>query len=107
VGPTPLYFVQIRPAADARWMTVAAGGARAQAQRAADREWRSVVGCLDNGAVYRVVSERDLDDEGGEVAVARAIASLHAESLRAQHWLELDDQSHTQAIATAADHVER
>jgi hypothetical protein len=90
VGPAPLYFVQVKPTTDARWITVAAGGVRAQAQRAADREWRYVARCLDDGAVYRVVSERDLDSEGGEVAVARAIASLHAESLRAQHWLDLE-----------------
>src|SRR5690348_6680761 len=41
------------------------------------------------GADYRVVSECELEHEGGIVAVAEAVASLHAQALRACRWLPL------------------
>ena len=40
-------------------------------------------------AEFRVVSDRQLEAEGGAVALAQAVASLHAEALRAQSWISL------------------
>jgi hypothetical protein len=44
------------------------------------------------GADYRVVSDRDLEREGGIVAVVEAVASLHAQALRACRWLPVADE---------------
>jgi hypothetical protein len=43
-------------------------------------------------ADWRVVSENQLEGEGGIVAVAEAVASFHAQTLRACRWLAVDDE---------------
>ncbi|HET6849608.1 MAG TPA: hypothetical protein VFH74_12160 [Gaiellales bacterium] len=88
--PTPLYFVQVRPPCGGRWTTHAVADASDVAARHGAEEWRVPVEVT--GAGYRVVSERELEREGGIVAVAEAIASLHAQALRACRWLPLADE---------------
>lgn len=63
-----------------------AGSLEVAKQRAA-AAWR--VPMQLTGADYRVVSERELEHEGGIVAVAQAVASLHAQALRSCRWLPL------------------
>ena len=83
-----LFFVQVRGGDADRWMTVGTAGSRAIAARAAERDWAPVTRMLET-AEFRVVSDRQLEAEGGAVALAQAVASLHAEALRAQSWISL------------------
>ncbi len=83
----PLFFVQVRPRAAGRWTTHAVAGSLEVAEQRAAEGWR--VPMQLTGADYRVVSERELEHEGGIVAVAEAVASLHAQALRACRRLPL------------------
>ena len=71
-------------------MTHAVAGAPEVAARCGAERWQLPVQVT--GAEYRVVSERDLEREGGIVAVAEAVASLHAQALRASRWLPVADE---------------
>ena len=90
VSPAPLFFVQVRPTAGGRWTTHAVAGSPAIASREAASCWRLPVQMM--GADYRVVSETGLEREGGPMAVAEAVASLHAQALRTCRWLPLADE---------------
>jgi hypothetical protein len=83
----PFFFVQVRPRAAGRWTTHAVAASLEVAERRAAAGWR--VAMQLTGADYRVVSEYELEHEGGIVAVAGAVASLHAQALRACRWLPL------------------
>ncbi len=85
----PLFFVQVRPPSCGRWTTHAVAGAPEVAAREA-QGWK--VPAHLTGADYRVVSDRDLEREGGIVAVVEAVASLHAQALRACRWLPVADE---------------
>ena len=71
-------------------MTHAVAGCSDVAAREGAAGWRVPVELT--GADYRVVSEHELEREGGIVAVAEAVASLHAQALRACRWLPLADE---------------
>ena len=86
---SPLFFVQVRPQQGGRWTTHAVAGSSDVAVREGAAGWKLPVAAT--GADYRVVSEADLEREGGIVAVAEAVASLHAQALRACRWLPLAD----------------
>ncbi|HET7428862.1 MAG TPA: hypothetical protein VFJ66_05385 [Gaiellales bacterium] len=85
----PLFFVQVRPPSGGRWTTHAVAGAPEVADREA-QSWK--VPAHLTGADCRVVSDRDLEREGGIVAVVEAVASLHAQALRACRWLPVADE---------------
>jgi hypothetical protein len=89
-SPAQLFFVQVRPPAGGRWTTHAVAGSPTIASREAASSWRLPVQIT--GADYRVVSETELEREGGPVAVAEAVASLHAQALRACRWLPMADE---------------
>jgi hypothetical protein len=84
---SPLFFVQVRPQASERWTTQGVADSPEVAEQEACGAWRLPV--LMTGADCRVVSEEQLELEGGMVAVAEAVASFHAEALRACRWLPL------------------
>jgi hypothetical protein len=83
----PLFFVQVRPPTGGRWSTHAVADSPDVAARRGAAGWRLPVQLT--GADYRVVSEEQLKREGGIVAVAEAVASLHAQALRTCRWLPL------------------
>jgi hypothetical protein len=87
---SPLFFVQVRPSVCQRWTTHAVAGSPEVAARAGAAGWRMPVQIT--GADYRIVSDADLEREGGIVAVAEAVASLHAQALRACRWLAVADE---------------
>lgn len=85
-----LFFVQVRPPLCRRWTTHAVAGSPDVAARKGAEGWRVPVQMT--GAELRIVSDADLEREGGIVAVAEAVASLHAQALRACRWLPVADE---------------
>jgi hypothetical protein len=85
-----VFFLQIRPRGAERWTTQAVAESPDVATREAAEDW--AVPLRLTGGDYRVVGEADLEQEGGIVAVAEAIASFHAQALQACRWLPLADE---------------
>jgi hypothetical protein len=86
----PVYFVQVRPADASQWTTHAISDSQAEARSIARRDWAAVVAKV--GGELRVISETELDRHGGLMAVMEAVASFHAEALRASRWLPIADE---------------
>ncbi len=84
---SPLFFVQVRPHSAERWTTQGVADSPEVAEQEASAAWRLPMQMT--GADCRVVSDEQLQREGGVVAVAEAVASFHAEALRACRWLPL------------------
>ncbi|HYW29606.1 MAG TPA: hypothetical protein VE824_07350 [Gaiellales bacterium] len=87
---TRVYFVQVRPAGSRRWQTQAIGGSEDEARRLAQRDWSLPIAKA--RGELRVIGDAELERHGGLVAVMEAIASFHAEALRACRWVPIADE---------------
>ncbi len=87
---SPVFFLQVRPCGARRWTTQAVAESPDVAAREAVDDWALALRLT--GGDYRVVGEADLEQEGGIVAVAEAVASFHAQALKASRWLPLADE---------------
>ncbi|HEY0389841.1 MAG TPA: hypothetical protein VGC71_15475 [Gaiellales bacterium] len=86
----PLFFLQVRPSGSVRWTTQAVAEAPEVVAREAAKDWELPLRLI--GGDHRVVSDAELEHEGGLVAIAEAIASFHAQALVACRWLPLADE---------------